>query len=146
VEVDLSFTVQFSQFLQTRTHVAVNPRSIADFEDVAGIPFVFARHPICHDAHTHMNTIYLDAFTDMDDLFTVTAPPSRTTFVADPVAIIKNKIRDDFIIPNAVDTTDPTPITPLWARCSFLNLSRPSIPQSTPYASEFERGYAAFGA
>jgi len=97
----------------------VNPRSVADFEDVAGIPFVFARHPMCHDAHTHMNAIYSDAFTDMDDLFTVTAPPSRTTFIADPVVIIKNKIRDDIIIPNAVDATDPTPITPLWARCSF---------------------------
>jgi len=103
-----------------RTTVAtVNPRSITDFDEVTGIPFVFARHPIYHDAHAHMNTIYSDAFTDMDDLFTVTAPPSRTTFVPDPVVIIKNKIRDDFIVPNAVDTTDPTPITPLWARCSF---------------------------
>jgi len=74
------------------TAATVNPRSIADFEDVTGIPFVFARHPTYHDAHTHMNTIYSDAFTNMDDLFTVTAPPSRTTFVADPVAIIKNNI------------------------------------------------------
>jgi len=57
---------------------------------------------------------------DMDDLFAVTDPPTRTAFVADPVVIIKNKIRDEFIIQNAVDTTDPTPITPLWARCSFL--------------------------
>jgi len=56
---------------------------------------------------------------DMDDLFTVTDPPSRTTFVADPVAIIKTKIRDDFIVLNAVEAPDPTPITPLWARCSF---------------------------
>jgi len=55
----------------------------------------------------------------MEELFAVTDPPTRTTFVADPVVIIKNKIRDDFIIPNAVDTVDPTPITPLWARCSF---------------------------
>jgi len=39
-----------------------------------------------------MNSIYSDAFMDMEDLFTVTAPPSRTTFVADPVVIIKNKI------------------------------------------------------
>jgi len=56
---------------------------------------------------------------DMEDLFAVTAPPTRTTFVADPVAIIKNMIRDDFVVPNAVDTPDPGPITPLWARCSF---------------------------
>ena len=97
----------------------VTPRSITDFAEVTGIPFVFAKHPIYHDAHNHMNTIYSDAFTDMDDLFTATTPPSRTTFVADPVVIIKTKIRDDFIIPNAIDTTDPTPITPLWARCSF---------------------------
>jgi len=97
----------------------VNPRSVTDFEDVAGIPFVFARHPIYHEAHIHMNSIYSDAFMDMDNLFTVTAPPSRTAFVADPVVIIKTKIRDDFIVPNAVDTPDPTPITPLWARCSF---------------------------
>jgi len=66
-----------------------------------------------------MNNIYSGAFMDMEDLFAVTVPPTRTTFVADPVVIIKNKIRDEFIIPNAVDTTDLTPITPLWARCSF---------------------------
>jgi len=96
------------------------PRTIADFEDITGIPFVFVRHPIYNEAHIHMNNIYSDAFMDMEDLFTVTTPPTRTTFVTDPVVIIKNKIRDDFIIPNAVDTTDPTPITPLWARCSFL--------------------------
>jgi len=101
------------------TAATVNPRSITDFDEISGIHFVFARHPIYHDAHNHMNTIYSDAFADMNDLFTVTAPPSRTTFVDDPVVIIKNKIRDDFIIPNAIDTTDPTPITPLWARCSF---------------------------
>ena len=97
----------------------INPRSITDFDEVTGIPFVFAKHPVYHDAHNHMNTIYSDAFTDMDDLFTATTPPSRTTFVADPVVIIKTKIRDDFIVPNAVDTPDPAPITPLWARCSF---------------------------
>jgi len=51
-----------------------------------------------------MNNIYSDAFMDMEELFTVTAPPSRTTFIADPVVIIKTKIRDDFIVPNAVDT------------------------------------------
>jgi len=38
-----------------------------------------------------MNNIYSDAFMDMDDLFAVTGPPTRTTFVADPVVIIKNK-------------------------------------------------------
>jgi len=67
-----------------------------------------------------MNNIYSDAFMDMEELFTLTAPVTRVTFVADPVVIIKNKIRDDFIVPNAIDTPDPTPITPLWARCSFL--------------------------
>jgi len=44
------------------TGATVNPRSVADFEDIAGIPFVFARHPTHHDAHTHMNAIYSDAF------------------------------------------------------------------------------------
>jgi len=66
-----------------------------------------------------MNTIYSDAFMDMEDLFNIAAPPVRDTFVADPVAIIKDKIRNDFIAPNAIDTPDPTTITPLWARCSF---------------------------
>jgi len=56
---------------------------------------------------------------DMDDLFAVTDPPTRATFVADPVAIIKSKIQDYVIIPNAIDTTDATAITPLWARRSF---------------------------
>jgi len=74
------------------TAATVNPRSVADFEDVAGIPFVFSRHPVCHEAHVHMNTIHSDAFMDVDDLFAATAPPSRTALVADPVAIIKNKI------------------------------------------------------
>jgi len=97
----------------------VNPRSVTDFEDVTGVPFVFARHPVYTEAHVHMNSIYSDAFMDMDDLFAVTAPPSRTTFVADPVVIIKNRIRDDFVVPNAVDAPDRTTITPLWARCSF---------------------------
>jgi len=101
------------------TLATVNPRSVTDFEDVTGVPFVFVRHPMYHDAHIHMNAIYSDAFMDMDDLFAVTDPPSRTTFVADPVAIIKNNIRDEFIILNAVDTTDRTTVTPLWARCSF---------------------------
>jgi len=50
----------------------------------------------------------------------VTAPATRVNFVADPVVIIKNKILDDFIVLNAIDTPDPTPIAPPWARCSFL--------------------------
>jgi len=69
-----------------------NPRYITDFEDITGVPFVFARHPIYHEVHIHMNNIYSDAFMDMEDLFAVTAPPTRTTFVADPVVVIKNKI------------------------------------------------------
>jgi len=56
---------------------------------------------------------------DMADLFNITAPPVRDTFVADPVTVIKDKIRNDFIAPNAIDTPDATTITPLWARCSF---------------------------
>jgi len=97
----------------------INPRTVTEFEDVTRIPFAFARHPIYPEAHIHMNAIYSDAFMDMADLFTITAPPTRDTFVADPVTIIKNKIRDDFIALNAIDTPDPTTITPLWARCSF---------------------------
>jgi len=46
------------------TVATVNPRSLTDFEDVTGIPFVFARHPTCHEAHIHMNAIYSDAFVD----------------------------------------------------------------------------------
>ena len=37
----------------------VNPRSVTDFEDVTSIPFVFARHPIYHEAHIHMNNCLL---------------------------------------------------------------------------------------
>jgi len=87
---------------------------------MTSVPFVFARHPTYPEAHIHMNAIYSDAFMDMDDLFSITtAPPVRDTFVADPVTIIKDKIWNDFIVPNAVDTRDATAITPLWARCSF---------------------------
>jgi len=65
-----------------------------------------------------MNAIYSNAFMDMDDLFSITtAPPVRDTFVADPVTVIKDKIRTDFIVPNAVDTTDVTAITP-FTRCN----------------------------
>jgi len=63
----------------------VNPRTIADFEDITGIPFAFARHPMHHEAHIHMNTTHSDAFMDMGDLFTVTAPPTRTTAVLSAV-------------------------------------------------------------
>jgi len=70
-------------------------------------------------AHIHLNSIYADAFLDVGDLFAATTPPSMTTFVADPITVIKNNIRDNSIVPNAVDTTDPAAITPLWARCSF---------------------------
>jgi len=97
----------------------VNTRTIADFDEITAIPFVFARHPMYHEAHIDMNNISSDAFMDMDDLFAVTNPPTRATFVADPVVIIKSKIWNDFIIPNAIDTTDATAITPSWARCSF---------------------------
>jgi len=90
----------------------VNPRDITEFDDITSIPFVFARHPIYPEAHIHMNAIYSDAFMDMDDLFSITAtPPVRDTFVADPVTVIKDKIRNDFIAPNAVDTMDATAIT-----------------------------------
>jgi len=99
---------------------AANPRAITEFDEVTSIPFAFARHPIYPEAHIHMNTIYSDAFMDMDDLFSIAAtPPVRDAFVADPVAVIKDKIRNDFIVPNAVDTTDATAVSPLWARCSF---------------------------
>jgi len=40
----------------------INPRTVADFEDITTIPFVFARYPIYTEAHIHMNTIYSDAF------------------------------------------------------------------------------------
>jgi len=86
---------------------ATDPRTVANFEEITAIPFVLARvarHPLCHEAHVHMNIIYSDAFMDMGDLFAVTDPPTSTTFVADPVTIIKDKIREDSIIPNAVDT------------------------------------------
>jgi len=64
------------------TSPTVNPRSVTDFEDVTSIPFVFARHPIYTEAHIHMNSIYYDAFMDMEELFTVTAPATRVNFVA----------------------------------------------------------------
>ena len=98
----------------------INPRTVTQFEDVTSIPFVFARHPIYPEAHIHMNAIYSDAFMDMEELFNITAPPTRDTFVTDPVTIIKDEIRNNFIAPNAIDTPDPTTITPLWARCSFM--------------------------
>jgi len=99
---------------------AANPRTIADFEEITAVPFVFARHPPCCEARVHMNSVYSDTFMDMADLFAATVPPTSTAFVADPVTIVKDKIQDNSVIPNAVDTTDQTVITPSWARCSFL--------------------------
>jgi len=74
------------------TATTINPRTVTDFKDITSIPFVFARHPIYPEGHIHMNTIYSDAFMDMEDLFNITAPPVRDTFVADPVTVIKDKI------------------------------------------------------
>jgi len=102
------------------TPATINPRTNTDFEDITSIPFVFARHPIYPEAHIHMNAIYSDAFMDMEDLFNVTTvPPVRDAFVSDPVTVIKDKIRNDSVVLNVVDTPDATAITPLWARCSF---------------------------
>ena len=56
---------------------------------------------------------------DMEELFAVTAPATRVAFIVDLVVIVKNKIRDDFVVPNAIDTPDATPVAPPWARCSF---------------------------
>jgi len=97
----------------------INPRTITEFDEITSIPFVFTRHPMYHEAHIHMNSIYSDAFLDMKDLFDATTTPPMTTFVTDPISIIKANIRDNSIIPNATDTADSTTITPLWARCSF---------------------------
>ena len=69
---------------------APNPRDVIDFEDITSIPFSFSRHPIHTDAHVHMNAIYGDTFMEMDDLFAVVDPPARTTFIADPIAIIRD--------------------------------------------------------
>jgi len=57
-------------------------RTVADFEDVTAIPFTFARHPMYPKVHIYMNNIYSDAFLDMADLFAVTDPPARVTFIA----------------------------------------------------------------
>ena len=99
--------------------VAPNPRDVVDFDEITSMPFTFTRHPIYPDAHSHMNTVYADAFLDIDELFTVEDHPAKTTFVADPVTIIKDRIREHSIAPKAVDTADPTTINPLWARCTF---------------------------
>ena len=92
---------------------APNPRDVVDFEDITSIPFSFSRHPTYTDANLHMNTIYGDAFMEMDDLFTLVDPPTRTTFVANPIAIIRDQIWEHSVLPNAVDTTDRTSINPL---------------------------------
>jgi len=106
-----------------RGPAAINPRTITDFEDISSIPFVFTRHPMYPEAHIHMNSIYADAFLDVADLFVATTPPSMTTFVADPISVIKTNIRDNSIVTNALDTADPAAIAPLWARCSFSVLA-----------------------
>jgi len=92
--------------------ITVDPRMITDFDEMTAIPFAFAKHPMYPEAHVFMNGIYADAFLDIDDLFTVTTPPSRDTFVTDPITVIKNKIRDESIVPNAVNATDATAINP----------------------------------
>ena len=74
---------------------APNPRDVVDFEDVTSISFSFSRHPILPDAHLHMNTICGDAFMEIDERFTVETPPAKTTFVADPIAIIRDRIREE---------------------------------------------------
>jgi len=38
---------------------AATPRTIADFEEITGVPFVLVRHPMYHEAHMLMNSIYL---------------------------------------------------------------------------------------
>jgi len=47
----------------------VDTRAIADFDEITAVPFTFARHPTYPKAHVHMNSIYSDAFLDIDDLF-----------------------------------------------------------------------------
>ena len=101
------------------TRAGPSPRDVTEYDDISSIPFSFSRHPASPDAHIHMNSIYGDAFMRMGELFVVEDPPIRTTFVTDPIAIIKDRIREDSIVPNAADITDPTSITPLWARCTF---------------------------
>ena len=96
-----------------------SPRDITECDDIHSIPFSFSKHPTSPDAHLHMNSIYGDAFMRMGELFMVEDPPIRTAFVTDPIAIIRDRIREDSIVPMAVDTTDPTAINPLWARCTF---------------------------
>ena len=103
---------------------APNPRDIVDFDEITCMLFSFTRHPIYPDAHIHMNTIYADAFLDIDELFTVETPVVKTTFVDDPMAFIKDRIREHSIAPKVVDTANPMTIPPLWARCTFSNAVR----------------------
>jgi len=77
----------------------INPMTITEFEDILSIPFVFTRHPMYHEALIHMNSIYLDAFLDVGDLFVATTPTAMTTFVTDPISVIKTNICDNSIIP-----------------------------------------------
>jgi len=71
-------------------------------------------------------------------LHAVTDPPTRVTFVADPVVIIKTKIRDESIVLNAVNTTDVAAITPSWARCFFLISAGNGYPNSPIYPCQPE--------
>jgi len=126
----------------------VNTRAIADFDEITAIPFTFARRPMYPEAHLHMNSIYADAFLDIDDLFVGATPPTRANFFTDPVAVIKNKIRDESIAPNVADTPDLTASNPLWARCSFLIsvgtqcITRQLTPATLKEALQHAIGYA----
>jgi len=91
-----------------------NPRSIADLEDITGIPFVFARHPIYHEAHIHMNNVYSDAFMDMEDLFAVTDP-----LLLSPILLWLSRTRFEMNLSSRMQLIHQIHIAPLWARCSF---------------------------
>ena len=92
----------------------IDPRLVADYSEISAIPYTFSRHPMYPNAHMHMNSMCADVFLDIDDLFSDGA--TRSTFVDDPLTVIKNKIRDEVIIPCAVNTADgTTAISPLWA-------------------------------
>ena len=85
---------------------AIDPRTITDFSPIFSIPFSFSKHPMYPEAHTNMNSIYADAFLAMDTLFTdhIAGGDLPPNFVADPDVVIKSAIRNDSIIPNALDT------------------------------------------
>ena len=74
-----------------RGSARIDPRSVTDYGEISAIPFTFARHPMYSEAHVHMNNIYADAFLNIDELFS-DADGSRSTFVLDPLTIIRNTI------------------------------------------------------